>query len=100
MLFQLTSIDYSFTDGPKVSSWMANTTVIHQPATESTRRTPISEMGDTWLDSQEDILKGARGLTFGRNGSEEEGSAQVRERLEAHGGPRSREYIMCLTCMQ
>ena len=49
-------------------------------------------MGDIWLDSQEDILKGARGLTFGRNGSEGEGSARVRERLEAHGGPRDREY--------
>ena len=62
-------------------------------------------MGDTWLDSQEDILKGARGLTFGRNGSEREGSARVceregsarvREQLEAHGGPRDRKYNIVL----
>ncbi|CAL8361102.1 unnamed protein product [Gadus morhua 'NCC'] len=46
-------------DGPEVSSWTEDTTVTHQLATESTYRTPISEMGDTWLDSQEETLKGA-----------------------------------------
>ncbi|CAL8404368.1 unnamed protein product [Boreogadus saida] len=36
---------------------MADTTVTHQPATESTNRTPINGMGDTWLDSQGKTLK-------------------------------------------
>ncbi|CAL8378956.1 unnamed protein product [Boreogadus saida] len=40
-------------------------TITHQPATESTCRTPISGMRDTWLDSQGDALKGAGGLTLG-----------------------------------
>ena len=39
---------------------MADTTVTHQPATESTNRTPISGMGDTWLDSKGKALKGTR----------------------------------------
>ena len=39
--------------------------VTHQPAMESTCRTPISGMRDTWLDSQGDALKGAGGLTLG-----------------------------------
>ncbi|CAL8387541.1 unnamed protein product [Boreogadus saida] len=38
-----------------------------KPATQSTCRTPISEMGDTWLDSQEDTLKGTREKTRGRD---------------------------------
>ena len=72
---------------------MADTTVTHQPATESTDRTPISEIGGHLAESRGAMLKGARGLTFGetRNGSEDGGSARVRERLEAHGGPRDCE---------
>ncbi|CAL8309046.1 unnamed protein product [Boreogadus saida] len=58
---------------------MADTTVTHQPATESTDRTPISEIGGHLAESRGAILKGARGLTFGetRNGSEEGGSPRV-----------------------
>ncbi|CAL8404548.1 unnamed protein product [Boreogadus saida] len=75
---------------PEGWSWMADTTVTHQPATESTDRTPISEIGGHLAESRGAILKGARGLTFGqtRNGSEEGGSARVRERLEARGPRR------------
>ena len=55
------------------------------------------------VESRGVMLKGARGLTFGqtRNGSEEGGSARVRERLEAHGGPRDREYVeaVCNKCL-
>ena len=89
-------------DQPEGWSWMADTTVTHQPATESTDRTPISEIGGHLAESRGAILKGAGGLTFGetRNGSEEGGSARVRERLEAHGGPRDREYTALSKCMQ
>ena len=56
-------------------------------------------MRDTWLDSQGDSLEGAGGLTA-RHGSKEEGSALVRESLEAHGGPRDRVYfVFDLSCM-
>ena len=47
-------------DQPEGWSGMADTTVTHQPATESTGRTPISGMRDTWLDSQGDASKGSR----------------------------------------
>ena len=71
-------------DQPEGWSWMADTTVTQQPATESTDRTPISEIGGHLVESRGVMLKGARGLTFGqtRNGSEEGGSARVREGLE------------------
>ena len=83
-------------DQPEGWSWMADTTITHQPATESTDRTPISEIGGHLAESRGAMLKGARGLIFGepRNGSEEGGSARVREQLEAHGGPRGREYLI------
>ncbi|CAL8314604.1 unnamed protein product [Boreogadus saida] len=45
---------------------MADTTVIHQPATESTDQTPISEIGGHLAESRGAMLKGARGLTFGQ----------------------------------
>ncbi|CAL8255278.1 unnamed protein product [Boreogadus saida] len=50
-------------DAPEGWSGMADTTVTHQPATESTCRTPISGMRDTWLDSQGDASKGSREQT-------------------------------------
>ena len=50
-------------DQPEGWSWMADTTVTHQPVTESTNRTPINGMGDTWLDSQGKTLKGTREQT-------------------------------------
>ena len=89
-------------DQPESWSWMADTTVTHQPATESTDRTPISEIGGHLAESRGAILKGARGLIFGetRNASEEGGSARVRDRdrvrdqLEARGGPRDRVFII------
>ena len=80
-------------DQPEGWSWMAFTTVTHQPATGSTDRTPISEIGGHLAESRGATI---RGLTFGqtREGSEEGGSARVRERLEAHGGPRDRVYFV------
>ena len=80
-------------DQPEGWSWMADTTVTHQPATESTDRTPISVIGGHLAESRGATI---RGLTFGqtREGSEEGGSARVRERLEAHGGPRDRVYFV------
>ena len=42
---------------------MADTTVTHQPATESINQAQISGMGDTWLDSQGKALKGTREQT-------------------------------------
>ncbi|CAL8351860.1 unnamed protein product [Boreogadus saida] len=79
---------------PEGWSWMAVTTVTHQPAPESTDRTPISVIGGHLAESRGATLKG---LTFGktREESEEGGSARVREQLEAHGGPRDREYLVC-----
>ncbi|CAL8256654.1 unnamed protein product [Boreogadus saida] len=50
-------------DQPEGWSGMADTTITHQPATESINRTPISGMGDTWLDSQGKALKGTRAQT-------------------------------------
>ena len=50
-------------DQPEGWSWMADTTVTHQPVTESTNRTPFNGMGDTWLDSQGKTLKGTREQT-------------------------------------
>ena len=52
-------------DQPEGWSGMADTTVTHQLATESTDRTPINGMGDTWLDSQGTALKGTREQTRG-----------------------------------
>ena len=50
-------------DQPEGWSGMADTTVTHQPATESINQTPISGMGDTWLDSKGKALKGTREQT-------------------------------------
>ena len=50
-------------DQPEGGSWMADTTITHQPATEITYRTPINGMRDTWLDSQGKTLKGTREQT-------------------------------------
>ena len=41
---------------------------------------------------QRSHFKRSRRTDIERNGSEREGSARVRERLEAHGDPRDREY--------
>ena len=70
------------------------TDATHWVATKSITFSPISEIGGHLTESRGAILRGARGLTLGqtRNGSEEGGSALVREWLEAHGGPRDREY--------
>ena len=59
-------------DQPEGWSWMADTTVTHQPATESTDRTPISEIGGHLAESRGAILKGIRGLTFGETGNHRE----------------------------
>ncbi|CAL8390664.1 unnamed protein product [Boreogadus saida] len=47
---------------------MADTTVTHQPATESTDRTPISEIGGRLAESRGAMFKGHRLQAVGHTG--------------------------------
>ena len=79
-------------DQPEGWSWTGCTAVAHQTATESSPfASPIRVIGGHLAGGRGDI----KGLTLGQHGTarEEEGSARVHVQLEAHGGPRDRDYL-------